>query len=199
MQLSANASTVAALRKLAISPGDPQPIGIAASRSQDRIYLLEESPAVQRVRSLTLLATEAAPAAGQEEAVSDWKVDFEKKIVAHQNFSLVNGKPEILPNDHAPLPEKITRKLRPNPLERDQPGKVDLAIGFDSGGSFLRTSDGLPLRTVSDNAEIKRALLAPRGDQDVDVFQDDGAVVEQFRISRLDQMMAFDCGEFELK
>ena len=106
VQLSANASTVAALRKLAISPGDPQPIGIAASRSQDRIYLLEESPAVQRVRSLTLLATEAAPAAGQEEAVSDWKVDFEKKIVAHQNFSLVNGKPEILPNDHAPLPGK---------------------------------------------------------------------------------------------
>ena len=87
----------------------------------------------------------------------------------------------------------------PNPLHQDQPGKVDLAVGKDADGSYLKTSDGLPLRTISDTPNLTRTLLAPHGDKALDVFQDDGAVVEQYRVSGLDQMMAFDCGEFELK
>jgi hypothetical protein len=57
------------LRRLAISPDDPQPRKIAASRTADRIFLLEESDAMQRTRGLTLVATKND--AGQ--AVSDWK------------------------------------------------------------------------------------------------------------------------------
>ncbi|HEY2799660.1 MAG TPA: hypothetical protein VGI85_03635 [Chthoniobacterales bacterium] len=198
VQLSANPQgQFTALRKLSIVPGDPQPIGIAASPNEDRIFLLEQSPALERVRSLTLQTTTAAPADG--EAVSDWKVDFEKKIVAHQNFALVGGKPIPIPNDQSKAPQTTEQKLRPNPLDRDRPGKVELAVGFDADGSFLKTSDGLPLRTVSDNGQIKRALIAWHNDEAVDIFQDDGAVVEEFRISQLDEMMAFDCGEFELK
>lgn len=190
-------SEPAILRKLSIEPGAPQPIGIAAAPTDDRIFLLEESSALERVRSLTLQATSAAKNPG--ETVSDWKIDFEKKIVAHQNFTLVNGMPAISPND-AQIPNvKITRRLRPNPLERDRPGKIDLAVGFDADGSYLQTSDGLPLRTVSETRQLKRALIAAHGDDAVDVFADDGAVVEQFRISRLGEMMAFDCGAFELK
>jgi hypothetical protein len=41
--------------------------------------------------------------------------------------------------------------------------------------------------------------LASRGSNAIDVFQDDGAVVEQFRVTGVDQMMGFDCGGFELK
>ena len=104
-----------------------------------------------------------------------------------------------MPNDQSKAPETTVQKLRPNPLDRDRPGKVELAAGFDADGSFLKTVDGLPLRTISDNGQIKRAVITPRGEQAVDIFQDDGAVVEEFRVSQLDQMMAFDCGEFELK
>ncbi|MGH8162904.1 MAG: hypothetical protein ACREP1_01060, partial [Rhodanobacteraceae bacterium] len=185
-----------ALRKLSTAPDDPQPIGIAASPNEERIFLLEQSPALERVRSLTLQTTTASE---EGEAVSDWKVDFEKKIVAHQDFALADGKPIPLPNEQSKTPETTQQKLRANPLDRDRPGKVELAVGFDADGSFLKTSDGLPLRTVSDNGQIKRALIAPRGAEAVDIFQDDGAVVEEFRISQLDEMMAFDCGEFELK
>ncbi len=84
-------------------------------------------------------------------------------------------------------------------MQHDQPGKVELAVGLDADGSFLRTSDGLPLRTISETPNLTRALINSSGSKAADVFQDDGAVVEQFRISGLDQMMAFDCGEFELK
>jgi hypothetical protein len=194
---TASSGDFTALRKLSVAAGDPQPIGIAASPNDDRIFLLERSPVLERVRSLTLQRTTAAPEEG--ESISDWKVDFEKRIVAHQNFALANDTPVALPNDQTKAPESTRQNLRPNPLERDRPGKVDLAVGFDADGSYLKTTDGLPLRTVSDNAQIKRALIARHGEAAVDVFQDDGAVVEQFRISRLDQMMAFDCGEFELK
>jgi hypothetical protein len=46
---------------------------------------------------------------------------------------------------------------------------------------------------------LNRVLFAADGDKAINVFQDDGAVVEQFRVSDLDQMMEFDCGDFELK
>jgi hypothetical protein len=92
----------------------------------------------------------------------------------------------------------VRQKLRPDPLQHDQPGKVELAVGFDEDGSFLQTADGLPLRTISNTPSLTRALISRPNENALDVFQDDGAVVEQFRISNLDQMIAFDCGEFQL-
>ena len=61
---------------------------------------------------------------------------------------------------------------------------VELAIGFDADGSFLKTSDGLPLFSISETPGLIRGLLAARGSNAIDVFQDDGAVVEQFRSDR---------------
>jgi hypothetical protein len=90
-------------------------------------------------------------------------------------------------------------KLQPNPLLNDDRMTVELAMGFDADGSFLKTADGLPLCTVSETQELIRALLAAHGANAIDVFQDDSAVVEQFRVSGVDQMMSFDCGGFELK
>ncbi len=90
-------------------------------------------------------------------------------------------------------------KLMPNPLANDERPIVDLGVGFDDEGSFLKTTDGLPLCTVSETPNLIRAFIKKNGEKSVDVWQDDGAVVEQFRISNIDKMMAFDCGDFELK
>lgn len=184
------------LRSMAFAPTDPQPKLVRASTSSEQIYLLEESGALQRLRSLTLVATKTDEA---QQPVSDWKVEFEKKIVAHENFSLEKGKPIAVSAAASTAPEKITQKLRQDPLQQNRPGKVELAVGIDQDGSFLKTSDGLPLRTMSDTPNLTRALLARPDDSTLDVFQDDGAVVEQFRISNLTEMIAFDCGDFELK
>jgi hypothetical protein len=184
------------LRRLDYVADDPQPERIEASHTEEKIFLVERNPLLERFRGLTLVRTLADGANG---AVSDWKNVFEKKIVGHQNFSLENGKPIAGSAKAPPEPEKIAQKLRANPLEHGQAGKVELAIGTDEDGSFLETSDGLPLRTISDTPHLRRALTARPNDTSIDVFQDDGAVVEQFRISNLTQMIAFDCGEFELK
>jgi hypothetical protein len=90
-------------------------------------------------------------------------------------------------------------KLMPNPLANDERPIVDLDVGFDDEDSFLKTTDGLPLCTVSETPNLIRASIKKNGEKSVDIWQDDGAVVEQFRISNIDKMMAFDCGDFELK
>jgi hypothetical protein len=90
-------------------------------------------------------------------------------------------------------------KLASNPLANDKRGVVELAAGFDSDGSYLKTHDDLPLLTVNESPNLIRISIMKNGDKSVDIWQTDGTGFHQFRISNVDQMMAFDCGEFELK
>jgi hypothetical protein len=46
---------------------------------------------------------------------------------------------------------------------------------------------------------VTRGGITAKGENAVDVWQDESTTVHQFRISNVDQMMAFDCGEFQLK
>jgi hypothetical protein len=63
----------------------------------------------------------------------------------------------------------------------------------------LKTSDELPLVTVSETPNLTRAGISKKSENAVDVWQDDGTTARQIRISNVDKMMAFDCGEIELK
>jgi hypothetical protein len=191
-QLAANGDF---LRRLPVSPEQPAPKAIAASIKEDKIYLLEENDKGQRVRALSLAATKAE---GAEHPVSEWNVDFEKWIFAHKDFSLLDGKPVSAPGKTEAV-DKLKVKLQANPLLNDDRVTVELLVGLDADGSFLKTADGLPLCTISETQALVRALLNARAANSMDVFQDDGAVVEQFRVSGVDQMMTFDCGGFELK
>ena len=90
-------------------------------------------------------------------------------------------------------------RLVRNPLRKDKRPAVELAIGSNSDGNYLKTSDGLPLFKISETPNVTRAGISAKGENTVNVWYDDGASVHQLRISNVDQMMAFDCGEFELK
>jgi hypothetical protein len=182
------------LRRLPVAPNEPQPKAIAASLTEDKIYLLEEDSTRQRVRGLSLTATKTE---GSEHPVSEWKVDFEKSIVAHSEFSVADGKATVA--SAAKPPEKVKIKLQANPLLNDDRVTVEMMVGYDADGSFLKAADGLPLCTISETQELRRALLWLHDANALDVFQDDGAVVEQFRVNGVDQMMSFDCGGLELK
>ena len=182
------------LRRLPVSPNEPQPKAIAASLAEDKIYLLEEASGRQRVRCLSLAATKTE---GNEQPVSEWKVDFEKSVVAHTDFSVVEGK--VVAGSQVMPPETVKIKLQSNPLLNDDRVAVEMMVGYDADGSFIKAADGLPLCTISETQELRRALLWLHDANALDVFQDDGAVVEQFRVTGMDQMMSFDCGNFELK
>jgi hypothetical protein len=90
-------------------------------------------------------------------------------------------------------------RLVRNPLRKDKKPIVELGVGFNSDGNYLKTSDGLPLFKISETSNMTRAGIASKNENAVDIWQDDGTSVHQFRVSNVDQMMAFDCGEFELK
>ena len=90
-------------------------------------------------------------------------------------------------------------RLVRNPLRKDKRPVVELGIGFNSDGSYLKTSDGLPLFEISETPNVTRAGIAAKSENAVNIWQDDGTTVHQFRVSNVDQMMAFDCGEFELR
>jgi hypothetical protein len=186
------------LRRLAVEPGQPRPTIVRASTTEDKVFLLEQNQAVHQLRGLALFATKKEGTVGEQQ-VSDWKIFLEKRIVAHHDFSLVNGKPEVSSTNGKSAPEKVAVNLRANDLISDKHPRVEIVADFDEDGSYLKTSDGLPLRTISETARLNRVLFAADGDKVVSIFQDDGTVVEQFRVSDLDQMMEFDCGDFELK
>jgi hypothetical protein len=86
-----------------------------------------------------------------------------------------------------------------NPLRKDKKPVVELGIGFNANGSYLKTSDGLPLFTLSETLNMSRVWIATTNQNAIDLWQDDGTKAHQFRISNVNQMMAFDCGEFTLK
>jgi hypothetical protein len=90
-------------------------------------------------------------------------------------------------------------KLAPNPLANDKRAIIELTAGFDSYGSYLKTNDDLPLVTINESPNLIRVSIMKNGDKSVDIWQTEGTGFHLFRISNVDQMMAFDCGEFELK
>jgi hypothetical protein len=106
------------------------------------------------------------------------------------------GKVESPP---AAASDHVSVKLVTNPLVSDTRSAVDLAVGFDGKGSFLKTMDGLPLATVNETPNLARVSIEKDGGKATNIWQDDGSKVEHFRVSNIDKMMAFDCGFFELR
>ncbi len=90
-------------------------------------------------------------------------------------------------------------RLIRNPLRNEKKPSIELGIAFDSDGSYLKTNDGLPLLIVSGTPNLTRAWIVKESENAVDVWQDNGVKIHQFRVSNLDQMMAFDCGRVELR
>lgn len=106
------------------------------------------------------------------------------------------GKVASLPesaSDHASV------KLVTNPLVADTRAMMEVGVGFDEKGSFFKTTDGLPLATINDNANVARVVMGKSGEKAVEVWQQDGSGIEHLRATNIDKMMAFDCGFFQLK
>ena len=106
------------------------------------------------------------------------------------------GKAEALPpeaSDHTAV------KLVTNPLTSDTRAVMEVGVGFDSKGSFLRTTDGLPLATISEAANLSRVTIQKNGEKAADVWQQGSSAVEHVRVSNIDRLMAFDCGFFDLR
>jgi hypothetical protein len=106
------------------------------------------------------------------------------------------GKAESTPEDAG---DHLSVKLVTNPLVSDTRSVMELGVGFDNKGSFLKTMDGLPLATINGAPNLARVSIEKDGEKAANIWQGDGSNVEHLRVSNIDKMMAFDCGFFELK
>ncbi|MEO8351641.1 MAG: hypothetical protein ABI680_07915 [Chthoniobacteraceae bacterium] len=182
------------LRALEIPVDQPQPVAVAAVPGRDEIFLSERGANLFRLRGLRLKET-LSESDGQK--ISNWEVFFSKTL--HKTETFADIAPE-LPTDRPVQPQdKVKIRLVSNPLERTAARSLEVAVSIDPKGSFLRTADGLPLRTVTDTPNLKWAVIGPAaaGANGIVLFQSDGAVVEEFRVRKLANMMAFDAGRFE--
>lgn len=190
------------LRRLGYAAGDPLPQRIVASRAEQQILLLEENAKMQRVRSL-IRTTEALPetvdaTVPSAESASIWKTVFEKTIWRGASFDDVKDLIER-PGKQPFVPEKeFVQKLINNPLIQGEPTTARVNIGFSTRGSFLQTTDGLPLRRITETPNVRWAVIGREGSgRLLTILQSDGAAVEEFRAGKLANMMLFDAGEYE--
>ncbi|MEA3189237.1 MAG: hypothetical protein QOD99_3067 [Chthoniobacter sp.] len=187
------------LRRLATEPDEPQPRKISAAENRDLIFLLDEKGAtIQRLRALELISAPTSTPAASLPATSTWKVLFSKTIVRSDTLEAVRDKLKTPEGKPFSPEEKVKLALAKNPLEQKKAGELEVSVAFDKDGSFLRAGDGLPLKRLTDTAHLKWAAVARGWEPDsLMLFQSDGAVVEEFKVTRLSKMMAFDCGEFD--
>ena len=86
-----------------------------------------------------------------------------------------------------------------NPLEKTETPVVDLDVGYDDENAYLKTSDGLPLITISSIGDVEHAAVVNRSDQTFTILLRTPATSVLVKVSPISNMMSFNCGDFELK
>lgn len=183
----------AALRELRVPRGEPQPVEVRASQTEDAILLREVAEdGRQRVRMLRRGGSETTR---DGRVTADWEVVFEREMQPFANFGLVEGR-LVRQAGNAPQPNSLTIPLVPNALVPG-PQKLQLWARGREPGSALEAGDGLPLLEISSQGNWSRFALAGDG-REAALYQGDVVVVEEFAISNLDHIAAFDAGSFLL-
>src|SRR5438874_8890315 len=118
-------------------------------------------------------------------------------LVAPTKIEQISQTDEAVFIDPAP-PVQI--RLVANPLENNERPTVDLVAGYDDDSTYIQTLYGLPLVTVSklDKSSEVAVVLDLERDKSLNMLVRT-AVTREFRITGITKMMAFDCGQFELK
>jgi hypothetical protein len=175
------------LRRLAYAKDEPVPRELAASRWSETVFLLEESGREQRLRALALTMKDGA---------STWKTVYQKRILPCGTFAEAASA-----LGRAELPaavETVKVQTKPNPLLKNARSEVGLQVTALADGAVLKTADGLPLTRLSETKGLKWAVFVREGDA-LTLFESDGVAVGEFKISKPNNMMAFDAGEYELR
>ena len=192
-QFSSNGELI---RRLAVQGNDPVPLKISMSGTD--LILLEGNQFAQRLRELSLVTSGTATISGTEPATSIWKVIFSKTITFSDTLEQARSLLKFPDGKPFGSEETIKVALLPNPLMQDQPSSLEIGVGIDAEGSFLKTKEGLLLQRISNTPNLKWAALGHEpGNKIIFLFQSDGAVVEEYQIANPANMMAFDCGDFD--
>ena len=128
-------------------------------------------------------------------------------VPLHSDLIQAGGNFELADGTQFTSQDRIRVRLVPNPLDRDRAGSAELSVGFDATGSWLQLADGLPLKQISTTPNLKWAAMGrPPGRQNANgelvvlqsVLNGFDPAPDSYVITKLQDMMAFDCGGFDL-
>ena len=189
-------------RRLSIGAGEPVPVAVAASTIRDEIFLLEQDGDRTRLRGLRKRSGDKYSSDGVKNGANPassppaWETFLEKN---RWNTGKFESASKHIGRNKPFVPEKKIRiKTKPNPLLGGVQTEVELMLGFDAEGSFLRTVDGLRIRGLSSTPHLSWVVFGREARQPAIVLlQGDGAVVEELRIGAIQEIMTFDAGEYQ--
>ncbi len=160
------------------------PIRISATESL--LFVLGESAIEQRLRGLSY----DSPG----EALVDNGILFTDTVGQAQPLLIF---PDGMPLTAA---DPLTVPLIDNPLlEGKKAGSLKMRVAATSEGTVLTTDDGLPLMSISTTPHLRWAVAGQQKDRSsITLFESDGAVLAEYRISAPENLMAFDAGVYKL-
>jgi len=162
---------------------------LAVFDTGEKLYVLYENAQMQRLRGYDFADAKPGDAP---------KLLFENDILFNGQYEQIASKltfPDGKPFTPAPT---LKVELVPNPLMDNKPGTLELRVAVDKAGAYLATADGLPLCHLNETPLLRWAVMGrPPGSKEISVFDSDGAVVEQFRVAKAANMMAFDAGTIQ--
>jgi len=162
-----------------------RPASLSAAPDEDAFAVVFASPAAERTVVI------------RRNTGTGWELVFDKTITASSAFGLQDGR---LSPSAGELPAEITVPLAENPLDPGASRQLVLRAAVFDGGTGLVTTDGLPLVRVSGEEGFTRLMLQPGTSPGTARFyQGDGACVEEYSLTGLADMAAFDAGTIEME
>lgn len=160
---------------------------ISAAQGEERLYLLETLGGTKGIRLRGISLVDSKSVDGQ--LISSWRTFLERRIDAPEKLKALDA--------GATLRVDLVK----NPFGPRRGGQPTLTLQAmtDERGAYLGTTDGLRLRQVSSVKGLTSAALA-KGDAkgSIRFFQRDASASEEFLISGVDRIMAFDVGGCEI-
>jgi hypothetical protein len=166
------------------------PLRVCASTIVEEIAVLEKSEAAQRLRVLSL-DEKSTPTSGE------WIVDFEKIIQDCRRFGIIDGK--LVPDaGDVRQSDQVEVALATGGLTTS-PNKLSIRVTAERTGLWLETESGLRLAFLANQSNVRRVvvLFGPKKEF-LTVYAGDGAVVAEYVVRGLGNMVEIDAGEVEL-
>jgi len=161
-------------------------VALAASGEEDYFSAVLDTTAVNR----TVAIRRAAAGGG-------WELLADKTITNSVSFGWSES---ALSPASGELPSAIDVPLAENPLDSSAPRALALRATADAEGTVLATPDGLPVVRVSDQEDFNRVMVVPGANPtEARFFQGDGAGVEEYVLTGLGDITAFDAGTIEME
>jgi len=167
------------------------PVKVCASTAIEEIAVLEMNHSAQRLRVLSLV--EKSP-----NTPGDWAIGFEKTIWDCRRFGIVEGK--LVPDaGDTPQTNQVDVALATGGLTTSS-HVLAVRVTSDHAGLWLETQSGLRLAFLASQSSVRRVVLLLGLEKEfLTVYAGDGAVVAEYAVRGLGNIVEIDAGEVELR